>query len=176
MMNRILTVIAALAVTVLIGGCTDSLVADNPGDAVVAAKKPMPQLSGAISYVFAGHLGIFDDAGRLLAWDATIEGDINGSMKWWFVLDPVHPNFPEEAHVGFYKARWEIWDGETLLLAGMSSGTTAQPKGKDGIWRGNGVVTEAGPGYEDWVGRREYEGGNVNFDFPYSGSGIFRLN
>ncbi len=176
MMNRFLSVLALLVVTGLLAGCTDALVNDGPDSEAVAAKKPAPQLTGAISYVFAGHLGILDDEGRLLAWDATITGDIEGSMKWWFVLGAGPPNFPEAAHVGFYKARWEIWDGETLLLAGKSSGTTAQPKGKDGIWRGNGVVTEAGPGYEEWIGRRILEGGNVNFDFPYSGTGEFSVN
>ena len=39
-----------------------------------------------------------------------------------------------------------------------------------------GVVTEAGDGFEGWLGRRIFEGGNVNFDFPYSGQGFFRIN
>jgi len=63
-----------------------------------------------------------------------------------------------------------------LLLTGDSTGTTATPPGKDGIWRGEGIVTDAYGEFEDWIGRQTYEGGNVNWDFPYSGEGIFRIN
>jgi hypothetical protein len=48
--------------------------------------------------------------------------------------------------------------------------------GEDGIWRGNGKVTEASAGFEGWPDRPIKEGGNVNFDFPYSGAGFFRVN
>jgi len=47
---------------------------------------------------------------------------------------------------------------------------------KDGIWRGNGVVTEAYGAFEDWNGRRTFEGGPVNWTFPFSGEGMFRIN
>ena len=142
----------------------------------VNAAKPAPSLSNTIDYVFVGHLGIFDAEGRLLVWEATISGDIEGVMKYWFYLGGGPPNMPASAHVSFYETRWEIWDGSDLLLAGESAGTTAQPPGKDGIWRGEGIVTEVSAGYEDWLGRQIFEAGNVNWTFPYSGSGIFRVN
>lgn len=138
--------------------------------------KPAPSLRNTIDYVFVGHLGQFDDAGRRLVWDGTIDGDIEGDILWWFVPGGGPPNKPDAAHVSFYEARWEIWEDGTLLLAGNSSGTTAQPKKKDGIWRGNGVVTEAYGDYAAWNGRRIFEGGNVDWVFPYSGQGIFRIN
>ncbi len=81
--------------------------------------------------------------------------------------------------VSYYVARWEIWSDETLtvlLLAGDSEGTTAKPPGKDGIWRGNGIVTEASEEFENRIGRHVYEGGNVDWAFPYSGEGIFRID
>jgi hypothetical protein len=141
-----------------------------------AAAKPAPSLQNTIDYVFVGHLGQFDGAGRRLVWEATIDGDIEGRALWWFVPGGGPPNMPDAAHVSFYEARWEIWVDEALVLAGNSSGTTAQPKGKDGIWRGNGVVTEAYGDYAAWNGRRMFESGNVNWTFPYSGQGIFRIN
>jgi hypothetical protein len=150
--------------------------ADREPLSAMAAVKPAPSLDNTIQYVFTGHLGNVDAEGRLQVWAGTIEGDIAGQMKWWFVPGGGPPNMPATAHVGHYEARWEIWDGSDLLLAGQSAGTTAQPKGKDGIWRGSGRVTEAGAGYEAWLGRHIFEGGNVDWAFPYSGQGIFRIN
>jgi hypothetical protein len=126
--------------------------------------------------VFVGHHGIFDGEGRLLVWEGTISGDIEGEILYWFDLSGGPPNMPETAYSSFYEARWEIWDGDDLLLAGESAGQTATPPGKDGIWRGKGIVTEAYGDFADWIGRQVYEGGNVNWAFPYSGSGIFRIN
>jgi hypothetical protein len=149
--------------------------------AAAQAKKPAPSLTCTITYDFVGHYGIFDAEGRLLVWDGEIHGDIEGRILWWFVLDG-GPPIPDTAHVSFYEARWEIFDEEAdpevdpPLLAGDSAGTTAKPPGKDGIWRGNGKVTEAHGAFTEWDGRQTYEAGNVNWDFPYSGSGTFRVN
>ncbi len=141
-----------------------------------AGKKTAPALRCTIDYVFVGHLGTLDGEGRLLVWDGGIYGDVEGRILWWFVPGGGPPNMPDAAHVGFYEARWEIWGGEDLLLAGESSGSTALPPGKDGIWRGNGIVTEASDGFGDWMDRPMKEGGNVDFEFPYSGAGFFRVN
>ncbi len=143
------------------------------------AEKPAPSLTGTIDYWLVAHLGQLDAEGRLLVWDADIDiGDIiGGTAKWWFVPAGGPPNMPDAAHVSFYEARWEIFDsGGNLVLAGESAGVTAKPTGKDGIWTGNGKVTEAYGDFADWDGRRVYEAGNVNWVFPYSGSGIFRIN
>ena len=173
---RKLVLLPALALAL---GCADSALLEpslevEPDLAVV--RKPAPSLDNTITYTFTGHLGTFDAQGRLLVWIGDIQGDIEGQMKWWFVLGGGPPNMPDAAHVGHYEARWEIWDGGDLLLAGNSAGTTAQPKGKDGIWRGKGVVTEVSAGFEGWDGRPMFEGGNVNWTFPYSGQGMFKIN
>ena len=153
--------------------------------AAAQAKKPAPSLTCTIECWFVGHLGIFDPEGRLLVWDGEIHGDIEGRILWWFVLDG-GPPIPDTAHVSFYEARWEIFDEEAdpevdpPLLAGDSAGTTAKPPGKDGIWRGNGKVTEASAGFEDWIGRQVYEGGSVTWVIPgvlpLDGEGIFSIN
>lgn len=64
----------------------------------------------------------------------------------------------------------------TFSLQERARGSTARPPNKDGIWRGNGRVTEVGAGLEEWMDRPISEGGNVNFTFPYSGEGMFRIN
>jgi hypothetical protein len=140
---------------------------------------PVPHgvLTSQIDYWFVGHLGIFDDEGRLLGYDGTIQGDITGSIKYWLVLPPPVPTV---TYVGgemvVYAARWEIWDGEKLLLAGDSAGKTIIPDGADGMWDGHGVVTEANGRLSPLKGRKIYETGPVdNSDppFSYSGTGMF---
>ena len=88
--------------------------------------------------------------------------------------------FVSTGQVSHYVARWEIWDGEDLLLAGDDAGTTTTPPGKDGIWRGNGIVTEASDEFEDWIGRQMYGYGSVTWVIPgvlpFDGEGIFRIN
>jgi hypothetical protein len=140
------------------------------------AVKPAPSLNCTLECEYVAHLGIFDTEGRLLVWDGPLYGDIEGRIRWWFVLGAGPPNMPGKQQVKFYEARWEILDDdENLLLAGNSSGTTATPGEKDGIWRGNGIVTEAYLGFEDWIGCRIYESGTVYW-YPLSGDGIFRIN
>ena len=160
--------------------CSDNALLEPPAELeanmAVVAKKPMPLLRNTIEYSFVGHLGEVDGEGRLKVWDGQIHGDIEGDIYWWFVLGGGPPNMPDAAHSSFYEARWEVWVGGALVLAGNSSGQTASPRGKDGIWRGNGIVTETSAGFDGWMGRHTYEGGNVNWTFPYSGEGIFRIN
>ena len=160
--------------------CTDAAVLEPPVEVdpamAVMAKKPMPLSSNTIEYTFVGHLGEVDAEGRLKVWDGHIHGDIEGDIFWWFVAGGGPPNMPATAHSSFYEARWEIFVDGDLVLAGHSAGQTATPRGKDGIWRGNGTVTETGEGFEGWMGSHIYEGGNVNWDFPYSGTGTFRIN
>ncbi len=158
--------VLALALLLVLG----TVLADD------GAQKPAPSLICAIDYEFVGHLqqipDDLDEEGRLLVWDGEIHGDIEGRILWWFDLT----GSLETGKVSHYVARWEIYVADNLVLAGDSCGTTASPPKKDGIWRGEGIVTEAYGEFEDWIGRHSYEGGNVNWDFPYSGEGIFRIN
>ena len=163
--------VLALALLLVLG----TVLAD---DGSMGAKKPAPSLTGTIDYLFVGHLGETDAEGRLLCWDGEIHGDIEGVILWWFDMDC----FVSTGKVSHYVARWEIFDDEANppLLAGESAGTTTKPPGKDGIWRGNGIVTEASQEFEDWIGRQVYEGGSVTWVIPgvlpLDGEGIFRVN
>ena len=174
--------LALLPVFAFAVACADSsvlepTVAGNLDLAAARAAKPAPSLDNTIDYVFVGHFGELDPQGRLLVWEGQIHGGVEGRILWWFVPGGGNPHLPDQAHIGSYEARWEIWDEDDLLLAGNSTGTTAIPgDGKDGIWRGKGLVTEGNGAFAGWSGRPIFEGGNVNWIFPYSGQGIFRIN
>jgi len=144
-------------------------------DGAMEAKKPAPSLTGTTEYYFVGHLGTEDPEGRLLCWEGEIQGDIEGVILWWFDMD----YFVSMGQVSHWVDRWEIWDGEVLLLAGDEEGTTTAPPGKDGIWGGNGIVTEASEEFEDWIGRPMHDGGHFTWDefgAPEHGTGTFRVN
>ncbi len=101
-------------------------------------------------------------------------------MKWWFVQpSPVSGNTYMGGEVVFYVARWEIWAGEELLLAGESAGKTVYPDGADGMWDGHGIVTEASRDFDVLKGRKVYETGPVivGSDPPvsFSGTGMFLI-
>ncbi len=137
------------------------------------AKTP---LRGELTYTFAGHLGQFDSEGRLLGWQGTISGDINGVIKWWMVVP-----FKATGQASHFEDRFEIWNADEtiLLLAGEEAGTTTVRHGKNSNWRANGIVTEASPGFEEWIGRHVHEGGNFIWaapGLPSHGWGAFRVN
>jgi hypothetical protein len=141
---------------------------------------PKAQFVGAIEYTFVGHLEQTDNNGRLLVWEASVEGDFSGEMKWWFVNPaPVSSKTYVGGEVTFYVARWELWIGEQLALAGESAGKTVFPDRSDGMWDGHGIVTEANGEFKALNGRRIYETGPVilgsNPPVSFSGSGMFQI-
>lgn len=142
------------------------------------AKDPAP-LNATLEYVFVGHLGEFDTEGRLLAWEGTTSGDINGIIRWWMVWP-----FSVTGQVTHFEERWEVWD-ETdsfLLLWGYNAGTTTNRPGKSGVWRSNGIVMWVNPGIPElaeWFGRHMHESGEffwIAQGVPSHGTGIFRVN
>ena len=143
---------------------------------VVEAKRPF---RATIFYDFRGadDPPEFDSEGRLLVWEGTISGpDIGGTrtIKWWGV-----PSTPTTGQVFHFIERWEILDGEDLLLAGDDKGTTTARHGKNTIWRTNGIVTDADEAFEIWIGRHVHMGGDVTWEAPGTpdfGNGIFRIN
>jgi hypothetical protein len=141
---------------------------------------PNGALVNKIDFLFVGHLDEFDDKGRLLIWEAAIEGELTGIAKWWFVVPgPIPDVFFNPGSISFYEARWEIWDEDeiTLLLAGESAGKTVFRDGEDGIWDGFGVVTEAHGNLNPLKGRKIYESGPVLLgNFPYVGTGMFLIH
>jgi len=145
-------------------------------DAVV----PSAPLTGAIDYTFVGHLEQTDADGRILVWEASVEGDFAGAMKWWFVNPaPVSKITYIGGEVTFYVARWEVWVGEKLVLAGESAGKTVFPDRSDGMWDGHGVVTEANGEFRALKGRKIFETGPVilgsNPPISFSGTGMFQI-
>ena len=131
-----------------------------------------------IDYHFVGHLEEHDDDGRLLVWEAKIEGAFSGTMKWWFANPPPVPAADYDGvKLSYYSARWEIWSDGELLLAGKSAGKTVFQNGANGIWDGHGVVTEARPDFIVLVGNKIYETGPVvagsNPPVSYAGIGLF---
>jgi len=135
-------------------------------------------LAGKIEYVFVGHLGQTDSDGRLLVWEASVDGEVTGTMKWWFVTPPPVGELAfTTGRVSYYVARWELRVDDELLLAGESAGKTVFQDGADGIWDGHGRVTEAAGKYAGLAGRQIYETGPViaGSDPPrsFTGTGTF---
>ena len=144
------------------------------------ADVPDAPLIGALDLTYAGHLEETDDSGMPLAWEGSIEGDISGTIRWWFV-DP--PPVPSTTFVGgqvfYYVARWEIRVDEKLILAGDSAGKTVTPDGSDGMWDGHGIVTEAYGEFARLKGHKVYETGPViggsNPPATITGTGMFQI-
>jgi len=162
------------------------------GTTALAADNAVPngRLASQIDYWFVGDQNITDSEGRLLVWEATIEGAFTGEMKWWFELPPAEDAVFDAGFLTFYAARWEIWSAGKLLLAGESAGKTVFPFPEDGIWDGHGVVTEAKGKlkplkgrkgkHNPLTGRKTYETGTVIWGTepqdPYlSGRGMFLI-
>lgn len=134
------------------------------------------QITGRIDYQHVGSRGETDDQGRRLIWEGTIEGDLTGTMKWWFGPSPAPVTNYSHGRVVYYAGRWEIWHASgTLLLAGESAGKTVLPDGEDGIWDGHGVVTEAHASLNGLKGRRISETGPVLLGPVLSGTGLFMI-
>ena len=111
------------------------------------------------------------------AWEGTVEGDINGIIRWWAEL-PM-------SGVG----RWELWDCEPVYPASdchdpaklVMAGYDAFGYVSTVDWEGKGVVTYVGAAYMDdygeWFGRRITDGGYVEFvdGWPTYGKGWFTI-
>jgi hypothetical protein len=122
---------------------------------------PRP-LTSQISYWSVGELGEQNGDGWLLAWKATVSGDLNGEMRWWFPKTPPAPESKySHGEFGYYLARWEYWVDDELILAGESAGKTVIHENQDGIWDGHGIVIEASGDLSSLKGRKTYETGTV---------------
>jgi hypothetical protein len=147
--------------------------------ATTAVANAAGPLKATTEYSFTGHLGVFDADGRLLAWEGTISGDIEGVIRWWMVVP-----FSITGQVTHFEEKWEVLDvtGTVVYLQGYNAGTTTNRPGKSGVWRSNGIVTWVNPDMpelEQWFGRHMHESGEFFWaapDFPSHGTGIFRTN
>ena len=97
------------------------------------------------------------------------------------------PNAPSTGQVGHHAGgRFAIWDDDPLqneeadlLLAGTDEESTTVRHGKNSVWRGHGIVTEAHGEFADWNGRSMHEGGHFTWaapGVPDHGEGTFRVN
>jgi uncharacterized protein (TIGR02246 family) len=158
-MNKLTTVksmpVFALVLLLALG----LVFAGNDG---IGADEPPQSLTSTTEHEFVGHLGVLDDKGRLLAWEGTISGDINGVIQWWM------GSMSTNGHVSYYVYRVEIWNSDktVLLLAGENAGSTTAEPGKDAFWRGKGIVIEASAEYEHWIGRQVFESGQAMWAIP----------
>ena len=114
-----------------------------------------------------------------LVWYGTIQGDVNGVIRWWAEFTPAG----EFTGAG----RWEFWDCEPvypspdcdfndpalLIMAGYE--VFQYVSATD--WEGKGIVTYANEEYAEWFGRRTTDGGWVAFEggFPSHGQGPFTI-
>ena len=99
-----------------------------------------------------------------LVWEGTIEGDVDGVIRWWV----------EFTGSGFTAmGRFEVWDcvpeypiscdyGDTELL--LMAGYETFGYVSDVDWQGKGIVTYANEEYAEWYGRRYTDGGYIEFD------------
>lgn len=148
--------------------------------ATTAGVNAAPPLKATTEYAFVGHLEQFDAEGRLLAWEGTTSGDIEGKIRWWMVVP-----FSVTGQVTHFVEKWQILDdaGLVVILEGYNAGTTTNRPGKSGVWRSNGIVTYVNPDFPElaeWLGRHMHESGEFSWivpgEFPFEGTGIFRTN
>jgi hypothetical protein len=139
-----------------------------------------PWLKSDTTYYFAGDQ--VRDPSWLLGWEGTIQGDVNGVLRWWIDLAEWFP--PD------YVARWEVLDCDPVdpsacpydditkvIMAGYSVGTNFAPVDDVVEWSGKGVVTFVAPQYAAWFGRRTTEGGRYYLvgGGPTNGDGTFMI-
>jgi hypothetical protein len=141
---------------------------------------PDVPLIGALDVAYVGHLEKTNDDGMLLEWEGSIGGDFAGKIKWWFFNPtPVAASTYRGGKVDYYKARWEIWVGGKLVLAGKSAGKTVTLDQSDGMWDGYGIVTEAYGTFAGFKDHKVYETGAViygsNPPISFTCTGMFQI-
>ena len=108
-----------------------------------ASSAAPPPLFNEIEYRFVGDRGEVDDEGWLLLWVASLEGDLEGEIRWWFEEpNPIADQEIAGASIAYYEGKWEIRIDGGACLEGRSAGKVVTRPGEDGIWDGHGVVTE----------------------------------
>jgi hypothetical protein len=125
---------------------------------------PPPPLYSEIGYTYVGDRGETDEDGWALVWTATVEGDVSGEARWYFVEpNPIADLEVSNGSYAYYESRWQILVGGQVIMSGRSAGKTVTTADQDGVWDGHGVVTDASDAYRAYVGRPTYETGPVIF-------------
>ncbi len=146
---------------------------------------PMLKMNTTYHFVFGSAVieaaplpGRFPGTEWALVWEGTIQGDVNGVIRWWAEFSPV----TAFTSVG----RWELWDcaPEYPISCDYEDATLLMMAGYDAFgyvsatdWEGKGIVTYANEQYAEWFGRRITDGGWVAFvdGLPSYGEGQFRI-
>jgi len=179
-MKNLIFIFLFFGVATLYIGCSDnnpSAPQLNQSDQVTNTldKKPAPTLNCTTEYFFQVGSGIVDAELGLLVWQGPINGDISGIIQWWANTESRYTG--QASH---YVDRFVILnDAGEFLLAGDEAGTTTARHGKNSNWRTNGIVTDAGEGYEEWIGRKTHDEGHFTWaapGLPEHGYGTFRVN
>jgi len=104
-------------------------------------------------------------------------GQLSGEMDGWIEFTSITGFGRGQAwHFG---ETWMIRDGENgpMILAGTDEGVVSP----NSEYRMNGVVTDAAPGYEHFIGRNVHASGYITWDsvdptLPVTGPGTFQIN
>ena len=105
-------------------------------------------------------------------WRGNIAGDIDG----WMEVTSVEGW--DQGKTFHFEETWVIKteEGGAVFLAGTDGGVVSP----NSDYRANGVVTEAGPGYEHLIGRTVHMSGYITWDpdtgAPLTAPGTFRIN
>lgn len=105
-------------------------------------------------------------------WIGTIHGGpLDGyTVKW--IID--FENYELNGQVGMFQEVWEIYDGDTLVIAGYDEGVTRYKNGK---FTGNGRVTYATEKWAHLIGRKEHLSGTADFTAnPWTFTGRIQIN
>jgi len=126
-------------------------------------------LDGSTEYHFMGELY----EGKVLIWQGTIEGDIEGIIRWYLESEMI-----PTGQASHYDVTWDIRDKDSgnMIMAGEDSGSTTARLGKNSNWRTNGIVTFANGDYSEWQGHHVHMGGNFTWaapGVPDEGAGYF---
>lgn len=108
-------------------------------------------------------------------WRGPISGDINGWIEFTSVTGWAR------GMAWHFGETWAIRAGENgpVILAGTDGGIISPDPNTKYVM--NGIVTEAGPGYEHLIGRNVHASGYVTWDpedptLPVTAPGTFRIN
>jgi len=168
-MKHLIIVLLFAGIAVFYFGCSDNSPSApnvNHNDQVTARldKKPAANLIGEMDLTF------------MPGWDGTItfeDGSVYG-IRFFHLSDKMTG---VAYHFG---ERWEIYDGQVVLMAGPDEGVSPGPKFPDPTkYVMNGYISEAYGDFADWLGSNVHMSGVITYDEsgnPLTAPGTFRVN
>ena len=168
-MKKLLLIFLFVGIAMLYSSCSDN----NPSAPVLSKsdqvtntldKKPGANLIGEMDLTF------------MPGWDGTItfeDGSIYG-IRFFHLGDKM-------VGVAYhFWERWEIYDGQVVLMAGPDEGVSPGPHFPDPTpYVMNGYVSEAYGDFAEWLGSNVHMSGVIYYDAsgnPLTAPGTFRAN